>query len=273
MSRALVSAVGRTDAGCVRENNEDSFAIDSELGLLVVADGMGGHNSGEIASRLATETILDFGRKVLGGAVTGAPGSSAGAGSFRVRQMEYIVQMANTVIFEKAQSSAQNRGMGTTIVAALVHGGTVAVAHVGDSRLYVFRKGELQLLTEDHSLVMEQLRRGLLNPEEAQRSELQNVLIRALGTESRVVVDIQEHPLLAQDVLLLCTDGLTKMVADERIARALSETPELPAACDRLVDMAREAGGADNVTVIAGRPVASKRGLQGWFSRFFSVES
>ncbi|MDD5629368.1 MAG: Stp1/IreP family PP2C-type Ser/Thr phosphatase [Elusimicrobia bacterium] len=244
---------GRTDAGCVRSNNEDSFGIDADLGLLVVADGMGGHNSGEVASELVVSTVRDEARRVLGGPASSEPEPGDGVPSARCRRLEGFIKTANTLIYGKGRAFPKDAGMGTTVVAVLADGKSLSVAHVGDSRLYLFRGGVLTQLTEDHSLVGDQLRRGLITPEAAAHSALQNILTRAVGAEPEVLVDVAEHAVRPGDVLLLATDGLDKMVSDAELARVLARGLSPYEAADRLVDMARQAGGTDNITVVCGR--------------------
>ncbi len=268
-----LEVAGDTDPGCVRANNEDSFAIDDELGLLIVADGMGGHNSGEIASDIATKTIRDFARQLLGGDKSKVPEGGNPALSPAGRQLEYFVKSANTMIYEKGRAFPKDAGMGTTVVAALVEPKALTVAHVGDSRLYLFRRGELTLLTEDHSLVGDQVRRGLITPEEASRSTLQNILTRALGAEQDVQVDVADHPLVKGDVVLLASDGLTKMLTDAEIAQTIAEEGGPRRIVDALIRKARAAGGVDNVTVVVarvpGEDGGGKGGFQGLMSRIF----
>ncbi len=266
-----VELAGATDPGCVRRNNEDAFAVEADLGLLVVADGMGGHNSGEVASAIATQTISEFGRRMLGGAKSILPeGGSAGL-SPRGRQLEYFVKTANTMIFEKGRAFPKDAGMGTTVVAALLDAKSLAVAHVGDSRLYLWRRGELTQLTADHSLVGEQVRRGQITAEEAARSNLQNILTRALGAEGGVEVDVSEHPLLPGDVVLLATDGLSKMVADAEVSAVVAAEAEPARIVRLLIEKARAAGGVDNVTVVAARVPSGGTGVKGIVSRLFGA--
>jgi PPM family protein phosphatase len=253
---------GKTDPGCVRANNEDNLGIDADLGLLVVADGMGGHNSGEVASDLAVATIRDYARRMLGGEKLLVPEGGDGSLPVRCRQLEYFIKSANTMIYEKGRAFPKDAGMGTTVVAVLADDKSLSVGHVGDSRLYLFRQGVLTQLTADHSLVGDQLRRGLITPEAAAHSTLQNILTRAVGAEPEVKVDVAEHPVLPGDMLLLATDGLDKMVNDEGVARVLAGGPAPAEAADALVGLARRAGGLDNITVVCGRlGPASPRGL------------
>lgn len=261
---------GATDPGCVRKNNEDNFAVDPELGLLVVADGMGGHNSGEVASDIASKTIVEFARKMMGGDRSLLPEGGSPGLTPRGRQLEYFVKTANTMIYEKGRAFPKDAGMGTTVVAALVDGKSMTVAHVGDSRLYLYRRGDLAQLTEDHSLVGEQVRRGQISADEAARSNLQNILTRALGAEGDVQVDVADHPLLPGDLVLLATDGLSKMVPDAEVAATIAAAGEPQAIVDALIARARAAGGVDNVTVVVARvPSRDGGGVKGIVSRLF----
>ncbi|PCI40215.1 MAG: hypothetical protein COB53_01665 [Elusimicrobia bacterium] len=258
MSDSHYEMAGKTDPGKVRERNEDSIGLLPELGLIVVADGMGGHNSGEVASGLAIETILSFGKQMLGGGKKAVPKGGDETQSIAERQLVHLIESANTVIFEKARAFAKDHGMGTTVVAVLTGPKSIAVAHVGDSRMYLFRNGVIERITEDHSLVMDQVKHGLITEDEAEKSHLQNILTRALGTEEKVDVEVHEHPVLSGDIFLVCSDGLTKMVTDPQMAEVLS-TPGTPQSwTDKFIKMANEAGGVDNVTVAIVRVGAAK---------------
>ncbi len=272
MKTRTLEIAGKTDPGCVRKNNEDSLAVVPELGLMAVADGMGGHSSGEVASQIATETIRDFADKMIGGSKQLLPeGAADPARSARSKQLEFFVKTANTMIYEKARAFPKDHGMGTTIVAAIADERSMTVAHVGDSRLYLLRRGELQVMTEDHSLVMDQVRRGLITAEQAEKSAIQNILTRALGTEAEVVVDVQDHPLFPGDLVLLCSDGLTKMVPEAEIEKILEGAESCASACDALIERARAAGGVDNITVVVARvPEDPGAGIKKLFSRIFS---
>lgn len=252
-TKDAVEIAGATDPGIVRKNNEDNFAVEPELGLLVVADGMGGHNSGEVASDLASKTIVDFARKMLGGARSMIPEGGTRGLSVRGSQLEYFVKTANTMIYEKGRAFPKDAGMGTTVVAAIVDAKSLTVAHVGDSRLYLWRKGELTQLTEDHSLVGEQVKRGQITADQAARSTLQNILTRALGAEAEVSVDVADHPLLPGDIVLLATDGVNKMVTDAEVARTVESEREPSRIVDALIAKARAGGGVDNITAVAAR--------------------
>lgn len=272
MTRGALEIAGDTDPGCVRANNEDAFAVDPDIGLMVVADGMGGHNSGEVASGIATATIKDFARQFRGGDKTKVPEGGDPSLSVAARQLEYCVRSANTMIYEKGRAFPKDAGMGTTVVAAFCDGRTLTVAHVGDSRLYLYRRGELLQLTEDHSLVGDQVKRGLITPEQASRSSLQNILTRALGAEEDVKVDVADHPLFPGDVILLASDGLSKMMTDAQIAQTCGQEPQPRRLVESLIRQSRDAGGSDNITVVVARvgaadPKAS--GLQGLVSKLF----
>lgn len=260
MSVPEIEIAGKTNPGCVRERNEDSFAIDRGLGLMVLADGMGGHNSGEVASGLATDTILEFARRLFVKDREAEPPDADPKLSLRSRQAVHLITNANSVIYEKSRAFPKDHGMGTTVVVVLTDEKSVTVGHVGDSRLYLLRRGKLHLLTEDHSLVMDQVKHGLLTVEQADKSHLQNILTRALGTEDKVEADVQDHEARSGDVFMICSDGLTKMVAEDEIVGILkSNAPE--AAVDRLIARAREQGGVDNVTVVVARyPEDRERG-------------
>lgn len=257
MKGGVLEMAGRCDRGCVREVNEDSLTIDEEIGLIVVADGMGGHNAGEVASSIAVNEIRSLARKMLAGDKIIVPEGGTPNLSPRGRQLECFVKAANSVIFRKGREVSKEYGMGTTVVAVLADGQGMTVAHVGDSRLYLFRKGALTQLTADHSLVGDQVRKGLLTPDEAARSTLQNILTRALGTEEEVQVDVADHPLFEGDVLLLASDGLTKEVTEDEVRRVLAEGRPPNAFVEQLVNMARDGGGHDNITVAAARVQAA----------------
>jgi len=267
MKETLLEIAGKTDPGKVRERNEDSIALDPDLGLYVVADGMGGHNSGEVASGLATDTILKFGREMLGGDKEIIPPGSDDTLSLRARQIVHFIKVANTVIYEKSKAFAKNHGMGTTVVAVLGDSKSLTVGHVGDSRLYRLRADKLEQVTEDHSLVMDQVKSGLLTKEQAEKSNLQNILTRALGTEPEVLVDVQDIAVEPGDVYCICSDGLTKMVSDEELASVLAENKSPIETVDKLIEMSNAGGGVDNVTVAVARTPSSDGKGKGFFSR------
>jgi PPM family protein phosphatase len=252
-----------TDTGRVRPINEDSYRISLDQNLFVLSDGMGGAAKGEVASAMAVEAVIQSLRKNAADdfpkLFTSYAESSNGTDSL-VRAIE----MANREIHEHGMRDPACRGMGSTIVAARICGTCLSLAHVGDSRAYLFRADTLQQLTSDHSLVAEQVRHGLMSHQQAAASELQSILTRALGAEDRVNVDADEIELFPGDSLLLCSDGLTRMVPEDEIAGILAEVPPVRVAAERLVRRANERGGEDNITVIAIRLNKSRS----WFAKF-----
>ncbi len=242
---------GFTDQGKTRPNNEDAVYVDGELGLLIVADGMGGHQAGEVASGMAIATIPFKFKDLPESAATGETADNHFSAA--TNRLGYCVKMANRAIFEAAQRSPQEYGMGTTCTAALIEEDRVGIAHVGDSRCYLVRRGELEQLTNDHSLVMEQVRSGLLSKDDKAVKAGQNILTRSLGTSPEVQIDLDEHPLFPGDVLLLCSDGLGKELSDAEVLQVVQETPDPERLARRLIDMANAAGGRDNITVAVAR--------------------
>ncbi len=237
-----IVAHGRTDVGMKRRLNEDFFIIDDDLGLYLVADGMGGHAAGDVASRLAGEEILDSLR------------DARDAGDRRPARdlLTAAVVAGQRRLVEAVRREPELKGMGTTVVAALhpPGSGKLVIAHVGDSRAYRFRNGDLEPLTEDHSWVHEQVTAGFLSEEAARRHPLKNVVTRALGENGEPRVDTRELELEAGDRYLLCSDGLNTMLEDREIAAVLRRTGDLEAACRELIVAANRRGGNDNITVV-----------------------
>lgn len=250
-----------SDVGRVRQINEDASAVDAERGLLVVCDGMGGAAAGEVASQTAVQTVVSL---VSDNAV--AP-IAHGDPSYlpHTARLVAAVRAANTAIRQRASADATQSGMGTTIVAVLLADNVAAIAHVGDSRAYLWQRGQLERLTTDHSLVEEEVQAGVRAREGSLQAETQNVLLRALGGDDDVEVDVNEVPIQAGDYLLLCTDGLTRMVSEEAMAQTLAGEGDPQRACEALVAAANAAGGADNVTVV----VAAVERV-GWWTKLFS---
>lgn len=235
-----------TDVGQVRNINEDCFTVDLDLGLFVVADGVGGQNAGEVASNMAVEIISSH----VNGAQDCEPGQHKGEFSHQTNQILSGIRMANTAIYEKGLKNAQQRGMATTVSSIRIHGDVMTLAHVGDSRIYRVRNGSLERLTVDHSLLEEQLKHGI-SFEEANNSIYKNALLRALGADETIQIDADEDVLLDRDWLLLCTDGLSNMVDEEEITRIVCGSEHDPqSACIKLVELANQNGGKDNITVI-----------------------
>jgi PPM family protein phosphatase len=244
---------GLSDVGRVRTNNEDSFRIVEALNLFILSDGMGGEAHGEVASAMAVDVVNKYcesGKEDSGATVLDEAPSNF---SSWTRRLKNAVTQANFQIFQSAQQNPEQRGMGATITALWLNDTLLSIAHVGDSRAYLLRSGNLQQLTNDHSLVAEQVRRGLITPQQAEESEMQSVLLRALGAHPEVEIDVDEVGIIPRDVLLLCSDGLTRMVTEPEIAGALQAETVPSAAAERLISLANENGGIDNVTVIVVR--------------------
>jgi PPM family protein phosphatase len=252
---------GGTHTGCVRENNEDAFQIERSLNLYIVSDGIGGEEHGEIASTLAVDTVVRHLLEAENRQTAPLYVDPRSDLSDRTNRLRSAVTLANRKIVEAASGQPEKNRMGATIVAAWLQDERVSLVHVGDSRAYLLRGGSLEQLTADHSLVAEQVRRGVLTPQEAETSQLQSVLIRALGSGEQVDADADEFLLLEDDTLLLCSDGLTRMVTDPEIASTLMTIEPAQAAAERLVELANDYGGQDNVTVIVVRALPDRAGI------------
>jgi protein phosphatase len=247
-----IKAHGLTHVGKQRQHNEDAFLVADEAKLYLVADGMGGHAAGEIASRIAVDSISEFivHTKEDDGTWPHAYDEHYGRATNRLMA---ALRLANTRVLEAMRKDARLRGMGTTVVAALADDSKMSVAHVGDSRAYLVRNGEMMRLTNDHSWVFEQVQAGMLTEAEAEKHPLRNVITKAVGAKEEIDLETVEHHLVKGDVLLLCSDGLTEMVSDDEIMAVLREEAEPRAACERLVARANEQGGRDNVTVVVAQ--------------------
>ncbi len=233
-----------TDPGLVRDNNEDSVSFDPDNQIAVLADGMGGYNAGEVASAMATTFIkTELGRWMSEG------GHEASARELK-RAMEICIDNANRSIFNAANSNAQYAGMGTTLVMGVFHGARAMVGHVGDSRCYRLRAGEFVQITRDHSLLQEQIDAGLISLEQAQYASHKNLVTRALGVEDTVLLEVNEYRVEDEDLYLMCSDGLSDMMTDERIAAILVTAGTLEEKAHALIDAANDAGGRDNISVI-----------------------
>jgi protein phosphatase len=252
-----------TDVGRVRTNNEDCFRIVAPIGLFVLSDGMGGEAHGEIASALAVETVVKHCLEEQDHPDARIFGETQPSWSAKTKRLASAVHLANKNIFDSAEEHPEQQGMGATLTAAWIDESKVSIAHIGDSRAYLLRSGSLQQLTSDHSLVAEQVRRGILTPAEAEESEMQSVLLRALGSHREIDVDAEEQALFERDILLLCSDGLTRMVTEPEIAGTLQAEPDPTKAAEKLVELANDRGGADNITVLV---VQCRKESRGWFS-------
>jgi len=253
-----------TDTGKVRDHNEDAIATQPDIGLMVLADGMGGYNAGEVASGIAVKTVFDLVSEAANRENRGEVEPTSGL----MRQtisLRDAISRANKIIYQTAQSQPQCEGMGTTIVACLFFDDRISVAHVGDSRAYRLRADQFQQLTLDHSLLQELVDRGFYSPEEAQRSTNRNYVTRALGVEPAVEVEVQEYEVEKDDVYLLCSDGLPDMVEDEDIHLTISTfSASLDVVGQQLVQLTNDHGGRDNVSIMLARVLESfpaKRGL------------
>jgi protein phosphatase len=248
-----VRFAGETNVGMKREHNEDSYYLPEMERLAIVADGMGGHASGEVASRMAVETVVSYLKETLEEQPLTWPYKIDHGLRHDLNRLTTAIKLANLKIHEEAQRNPACRGMGTTLVSALFAQDALIIAHVGDSRLYRLRDGVFEQITEDHSLLNDYIKMKHLTAEEIAAFPHKNVIVRALGMKATVQVDVLvEEPRLG-DVYVLCSDGLSGMVSDAEVADIAANEPDLDRACDRLIGMANANGGLDNVTVVAIR--------------------
>ena len=245
-----VEVAAKSDVGCVRKNNEDNLGYDSRYGIYVVCDGMGGQAAGEVASKMGVDTVLDYFREASKTGIYPQIGEVVDSVSERANRLGSAIRLANEHIHQAAGQHTAHSGMGSTIVSVLVDSGFFSIAHAGDSRIYLIRSGSIQQITRDHSLVMEQVRRGLITLEEANASEMQNIIIRALGPEEKVIPDLDDMMAMQGDLLLLCSDGLTRHVTDDSLLEIAQGTVTLQLMAQRMIDAAKEGGGSDNITVV-----------------------
>jgi serine/threonine protein phosphatase PrpC len=235
------------DPGRARSNNEDAVATDAAARLAVLADGMGGYNAGEVASSMVTTFVgTELGRWLR-------EASSQASDAEVRRAMDICVDNANRAIFNAANSNPQYAGMGTTLVVAVFRDNRLLLGHVGDSRCYRLRGGRLQQITRDHSLLQEQIDAGLITPEQAAFSANKNLVTRAVGVEDTVLLETHQHDVLPGDVYVMCSDGLSDMLDDARIAQVLQAHDSLETSSHALIDAANDAGGKDNISVILVR--------------------
>ena len=259
-----------TDPGMVRSHNEDSIAADPQNGLVVLADGMGGYNAGEVASGMATTVIVTEMRQILQNAKPYDVDTRTSE-EIAARLVREQVLKANSSIYQAAQSQPQYAGMGTTLIVCLFYDNRLLVAHLGDSRLYVLRDGEFRQVTRDHSLLQEQIDSGIITPEQAKKAQHKNLVTKALGIDPTVEPEIHEYPTRSGDIYLLCSDGLCDMVEDEDIAMTLQTLGKgnLKLAAQHLVQMANDNGGRDNVSVILVRVLREYPGRRGVMGKVF----
>ena len=248
-----LNSSGRTHVGMKRAHNEDSLRLCREENLFIVADGMGGHASGEVASQMSVETLAEFFRATAEDDEITWPYKMDKERRYDENRVVTGIKLSNRRIFESASRDARLKGMGTTIVATFFTGETCYIGHVGDSRVYRYRNDELVLLTEDHSLLNDYIKMRQLTPEEIEAFPHKNVIVRALGMKETVQVDVTHERPEPGDVYLLCSDGLSGMLSDARMAEMMAAESDLDALCERLIDAANQAGGTDNITVILVR--------------------
>ena len=255
----IVEFHSATDTGRARNNNEDSVAVDDVGALVVLADGMGGYNAGEVASDMATSFIKsELGRWL-------AEASQNASDTDVRRAMDICVDNANRAIFNAANSNPQYAGMGTTLVVGVFRDARLLMGHVGDSRAYRLRGGRLAQITHDHSLLQEQIDSGLITPEQAAFSANKNLVTRAVGVEDTVLLETHLHDVLPGDTYLLCSDGLSDMLDDESIAQLLMGSEALTEIATALVDAANDAGGKDNISVVLARVRGPAGSARSWW--------
>ncbi|MFG6447478.1 Stp1/IreP family PP2C-type Ser/Thr phosphatase [Roseateles sp. BYS180W] len=247
-----------TDTGRVRDNNEDSVALDEQAGLFILADGMGGYNAGEVASQMLT----GFLKAELGRWLRETEGQAAE--SEVCRAMEICVDNANRAIFNAATSNPRYAGMGTTLVFGVFAGSRLVLGHVGDSRAYLWREGALRQLTRDHSLLQEQLDAGLLTPSQAAVSLNRNLVTRAVGVDEHLMLELTPQDAKSGDIYLLCSDGLTDMLDETTLAQLFQAHGQLPELGRALIDAANDYGGRDNIAVILVRTSENTRHRRWW---------
>lgn len=246
-----ISSEALTDVGRKRKGNEDALSVDEAQKLYVVADGMGGHAAGEVASRIAVDSIEEFVTLTSGNQEITWPFGLDETISYDGNRLKTAIRHANRRVLEATRESAELEGMATTVAAVLVEDDVANLAHVGDSRIYLWSGGAMTLLTSDHSWVNEQIQTGVISPEQARSHPLRNVVTRALGGRADLLVDIQSRKMEIGDVLLICSDGLTTMMADDEIAGILEDSGgDIVKAARALVDESNERGGEDNITVV-----------------------
>ena len=272
MSSFDIEFAAVTDIGKIREKNEDNVLISSALGLGIVADGMGGHSAGEVASNIAVSVLAETIRKVNNGQLK-IPSTFLPKLDLAERKILMAANLANMAIYSTAQSSEIYKMMGTTLTGVMFDNDFATAVHVGDSRLYLFRDDKIVQITTDHSLASEHVRRGLLSRAEADRSKIQNVLTRAMGIKKNIEFDLLRFPIKVDDVLLLCSDGLYKGLQETDIAQILREgtNTSIVKLCKQLVRTSNERDGQDNISavlikVLPPHPLTFKQRMKRFFS-------
>ena len=265
------SCVGMSDAGRVREHNEDTIGTDADIGLVVLADGMGGYKAGEVASGIAVRTLMSLIKDAVEREDLTVRDAATGLSRPGILLRDAI-QRANKIIYQTARTQANCEGMGTTVVAGLFFDDKLTIAHVGDSRLYRMRGPDFTQVTQDHSLLQELVARGFYTPEEAQRAASKNYVTRALGVEPTVEVDVTEIPVLKDDLFLLCSDGLSDMVEDDDIQLTISTFgANLETLAKQLVLLGNDNGGRDNISIVLVRALDSFPARRGVIDRILGL--
>ena len=260
-----ITIVGLTDKGIVRSKNEDSIGFDSALGIVVLADGMGGHRGGEVASRMTVDTIINEMQQSLPKITAGEIDENSGFSKESICIQDAVVT-ANEKVYGAAEADPEYKGMGTTIVMLQFYNNSFSLAHIGDSRCYRLRANQFEQITRDHSLLQELIDRGFYTPEEARNSMNKNLVTRALGIDPIVMPDIQEDIVLKNDIYLLCSDGLTDLVEDEDIYLTIMQfSANLEEATKQLITKANQKGGKDNISVMLCRIDDDFSSRKGWF--------
>ena len=267
-----ISSVALTDTGKIRDHNEDMIGAERDIGLFVLADGMGGYNAGEVASGIAVKTITNLVRDAVGREDLTAPDPATGLSRPSIILRDAI-HRANKIIYHTSKTQPQCEGMGTTVVACIFYDNRISMAHVGDSRLYRLRDNRFEQMTLDHSLLQELVDRGFYSQEEAQRATNKNYVTRALGVEQTVEVEINEQPVHKSDYYVLCSDGLSDMIEDEDIHLTISTfSANLDTVAKQLIQLSNDNGGRDNISVIMTHivePFPARRRIfdkiLGWF--------
>ena len=267
---SAIEIVSRTDPGKVRSHNEDFVAHESETGVVLLADGMGGYNAGEVASGMAARIIVEGLNHAWRGLTASKP-TMPNVAEIAGNSIQEQVERANWAIFEKAQNEPQCAGMGTTLVTGLFYDNQLTVGHIGDSRMYRLRGEVLDQITKDHSLLQEQMDSGLISKEDARKSRNKNLLTRALGIDPKVEAEIHSHAVLPRDIYLICSDGLNDMVDDEEIRLTLlTLQSNLTLSAEQLVLSANDNGGRDNVSVVLIKVLQAFPAHRGWMARMKS---
>lgn len=246
-----VAAFGKTDVGRSRASNEDAFGLFADLHLYIIADGMGGHAAGEVASQMAVDVMQDYIASTQNQTDITLPFDVPPGMPLPAQRLLVAGKLANQKIYQLSRSESQLAGMGTTMVSLIVDGQTAYVTHAGDSRAYLIRSGTIKQVTEDHSLVNEYISQGLLSPADASTHPLKHVITRALGSSPKIDMDVKTIPLLPGDLFLLCSDGLSSFATEQEIySRIADSRTHLEEGCKRLIELALQKGGDDNITVL-----------------------